>query len=248
MAACKILIFNSSCISMPLYPWQGQVISTRNRSGYTHDLYNNRVPIIPVRQTSYGEPDGLWGINCHHSPPDPIIPGISTQRTPPPAQAQNDALYKQSQVQRRFGQKVWEAKRETLCADATGDKDAFAKAAQKVNQKQADLKQYVASTGGTLLHCDRTQVFGYNRSVSGKAAAANKATVKKYPTAHAPATTSSALRFTDRHKTDALFRPETEALCPKLSKVEKCSAYEYTVGSGKFNRSLRGYSGDWGHI
>ena len=32
--------------------------------------------VHPVRNTSYGEPAGLWGINCSHQP-DPFIPGWS---------------------------------------------------------------------------------------------------------------------------------------------------------------------------
>lgn len=157
------------------YPWQGKVISTSNRSGYTYDLYSNQIPITPVRQTSYGEPDGLWGINCHHSPPDPFIPGISTQRDAPPPQAENDTLYKQSQVQRGKETAVRDAKREALVAQASGDQEAFAKAAQKVKAKQSDLKHFVASTGGTL-RSDRTQVVGYTKSVSGKATAAIRQT------------------------------------------------------------------------
>lgn len=40
-------------------------------------------------------------------------------------------------------------------------------------------------------------------------------------------------------------RPETEQLWKKLTKDEKTAAFEYTAGSGKFNRPLRGYDKSW---
>ena len=156
------------------YPWQGKVCSTENRSGTTVDRYGNAIAIIPMSQTSYGEPDGIGGINCHHSPPDPFIPGMTRARQEPPPKAENDALYQQSQQQRKLETKVRNAKREAAMHDASGDKEAFEKASAKVKQAQEELKEFGRATGRTI-YSDRTGVVGYNRSVSGKVTAANQA-------------------------------------------------------------------------
>jgi phage-related protein (TIGR01555 family) len=44
---------------------------------------------------------------------------------------------------------------------------------------------------------------------------------------------------------DKVFRSDTEKVWATMSTGEKQAAYGYTLGSGKFNRPLRGYEGDW---
>ena len=82
------------------YPWQGKVISRNDRSGYVEDLDGNRVEIIPISSTSYGEPAGLYGINCGHVPPNVFIPGLGKVRGEVPNEAENNARYAESQEQR----------------------------------------------------------------------------------------------------------------------------------------------------
>ena len=156
------------------FPWQGKVCSTSNRSGTTTDLHGNTVTIYPMSATTYGEPDGIGGINCHHSPPDPFIPGLSRLPDATPDKKGNDERYQQSQQQRKLERDVRQAKREAAMMDAAGDKDGFEKAAVKVKQKQAALKDFTQSTGRTL-RSDRAQVLGYNKGVAGKAKAAAEA-------------------------------------------------------------------------
>lgn len=147
-------------------PYQGQIISMSNGSGYTTDRDGNSVEIIPVGQTTYGEPDGLWGINCHHSPPDPFIPGITKQHEKP-----GDAVtdnYAATQRQRYYEREVRNAKRIAACYDVAGDKDAFQLAAKTVMERTSRLKAYCIQNH-LPYYGDRVQVYGYGRSQASKA-------------------------------------------------------------------------------
>nr|DAN17911.1 MAG TPA: minor capsid protein [Caudoviricetes sp.] len=173
--------YGNDLVSIPIlatarplcYPWQGKVISTSNRSGYTEDLRGNQIPIYPLNKTSYGEPAGLWGINCHHTPPNVFIPGYSFLRGSVPPKETNDKRYEESQKQRQLERDIRYAKRDALIADAMGDKEAFDKAAFKVKTARNAYAEFIKDTGRTE-RLERTQVNGYNRSVSGKAIQAAK--------------------------------------------------------------------------
>lgn len=53
--------------------------------------------------------------------------------------------------------------------------------------------------------------------------------------------------FKNKMEGDKVFRPETGAVWKTLSKDEKYALYDYTKGSGKFNRPLSGFQGGWGN-
>lgn len=52
--------------------------------------------------------------------------------------------------------------------------------------------------------------------------------------------------FTDKKTADDVLREPTGEIWKAWSEGQKRAAYEYTSGSGKFNRPLRGYQGGWG--
>lgn len=147
-------------------PYQGWVISMDNVGGYTTDAGGNRVTVHPVRDTSYGEPAGLWGINCSHQP-DPFIPGWSESERKVDNSMVNKR-YTETQKQRYHEQQVKKWKRAAVAADASGDTDAFRQAAAKIKQKQAALRDYCERVD-LPYQSDRVQVYGYGRSTSGKA-------------------------------------------------------------------------------
>ena len=152
-------------------PYQGKVLSRSNASGTTEDRSGNRIAYIPMSSTTYGKPDGLFGINCHHSPPDPFIPGLSKQHDKPQKDVAEN--YQQQQQQRYLERQVKSAKREAACYDAAGDKEAFTKAANRVKEKTATLKAY-SQKAGLPYYSDRVQVYGYGRSTAGKVTQAVK--------------------------------------------------------------------------
>ena len=139
------------------YPWQGKLISTSNRTGTVEDLDGKKIEIIPLSRTSYGEPAGLWGINCGHTPPNPFIPGLSKIRGEVPPEKKNEEEYAESQQQRYIERQIRYAKREAATFKAAGLDTADADA--KVKRYQADMRAFIEETGRTRRR-DREQIGG----------------------------------------------------------------------------------------
>lgn len=139
------------------YPWQGKLISTSNRTGTVKDARGEDVEIIPLNRTSYGEPAGLWGINCGHTPPNPFIPGRSLIRGEVPGEKKNEKEYAESQQQRDIERKIRYAKREAATLKAAGLDTSDADA--KVKLYQADMRAFIEETGRTRRR-DREQIGG----------------------------------------------------------------------------------------
>lgn len=93
----------------------------------------------------------------------------------------NDRVYQESQEQRRLERDVRYAKQKAAMLEAAGDKEVFVKEALKIKEKEAKYNAFCKKTGRTK-RLDRTQVFEYNKSVSGKAtvAAENNTIHSKY--------------------------------------------------------------------
>lgn len=157
---------------------QGKIYDLDNGSGYIEDADGKKIQYYPWNSTSYGEPDGLLGINCRHHK-FPFWPGISLRTYFPVNQEENDKLYKRTQVQRALERDVRKQKRLCMLYDEAGDSEAFEQAAVKLKQKESQLKRYVAENGDLSRRKDREQVVGFDRTVSAEAVAANKAFAKK---------------------------------------------------------------------
>ena len=153
-------------------PYQGRLYSRSGKSGFTEDLHGNKIAFSPWGSTSYGDPGGLLGINCGHQI-YPFFPGFSRQTYTTYDKDNNDKVYKQSQKQRALERKERESKRECVMLDAVGDREGFEKAAVKLKQRQAALKQFAEATGRTLKP-DRVQVHGFGHSQSQNAIYAAK--------------------------------------------------------------------------
>lgn len=155
------------------YPYQGRYFSWNNKSGTFTDGEGKRHRYSPISSTSYGKPAGLFGINCGHHPIT-MIPGVSIPRDRPEQdKEENDKVYAESQEQRRLEREIRYSKQKAAMMEVAGDKEGFEKEAVKIREKQADYNAFCKKTGRTK-RLDRTQVFDYNKSVSGKATAAVK--------------------------------------------------------------------------
>ena len=132
------------------YPWQGKVCSTNNRSGTTTDLNDNTITIYPLNQTTFGEPDGIGGINCHHKPPNIFIPGLSVLRGEVPPKKENNAGYENTQTQRALERKVRYARREQAIAEASGDAAAAKAAEDRSKQYVKQLSAFTKKDGLTF--------------------------------------------------------------------------------------------------
>lgn len=151
-------------------PWQGELISMSNNERDVQDGAGKTRHVYPVNKTTYGQPAGIWGINCHHGPMNVFIPNYSYVRGEGNkiSAAENDRLYKLTQEQRRLERKVRYAKREAAMYDAAGDKEAFERAALKVKEANAKLKSFVNAHESLVFSSERLYTYGYNRMVSGK--------------------------------------------------------------------------------
>lgn len=153
---------------------QGKIFDLNNGSGYTEDVKGKKIRYYPWNSSSYGEPDGILGINCGHHK-WPFIPGVNVQRYFPTDDLDaNNKLYKETQVQRALERDVRKQKRECMLFDELGDKEAFKEASVKLKQKEAKLKTYVSSKKHLHRRKDREQVIGFDKNISAKAIVFNK--------------------------------------------------------------------------
>ena len=129
------------------YPWQGKVISRSEWTGEVEDLDGNKVHVYAQSETSYGEPAGLFGINCGHYP-IPFIPGFSRIRPPEQNEEQNAKEYEESQKQRALERKLREEKRDLAVLKAQGASDEEIKAQRlKVKNARTNLDDFCEETG-----------------------------------------------------------------------------------------------------
>lgn len=149
---------------------QGKIFDRSNRSKkYPH--WNT---------SSYGEPDGLLGINCGHHI-FPYMEGVSIRRYFPTEDLDaNDKLYKETQVQRALERDVRKQKRECMLYDEIGAEDAFEDAAVKLKSKEAKLKAYVDKNEQLHRRRDREQVIGFDKHVSAKSVGKAQSHYKKW--------------------------------------------------------------------
>lgn len=153
---------------------QGKIYDLNNNSGYTTDASGRKVRFYPWNSTSYGQPDGILGINCRHHK-YPFFPGMSLQTYfPVENQEASDRLYKQTQVQRALERDVRKQKRECMMYKELGDDEAFEQAAVQLKVKEAKLRSYVGDNDQLHRRKDREQVVGFDRKISAEAVAANK--------------------------------------------------------------------------
>lgn len=147
---------------------QGKIFDRANKSDkYPH--WNT---------SSYGEPDGLLGINCGHHI-FPYVEGVHIRRYFPTEDMDaNDKLYKETQVQRALERSVRKQKRECMLFDQAEDAEGFEKAAVKLKENEARLKKYVNDNKNLHRRRDREQVVGFDRLTSAKASSASKAAKK----------------------------------------------------------------------
>lgn len=127
------------------YPWQGKVISRDDRSGETEDDEGNTIRVYAQSETSYGEPAGLFGINCGHYP-IPFIPRFSRIRPPDQNKEQNDREYEESQKQRELEREFRYAKRDLAVAKAREDETEIKSAKLKVTNARTRLNEFCEET------------------------------------------------------------------------------------------------------
>lgn len=131
------------------FPWQGKVISREDISRDVEDDEGRTVHVYAQSETSYGEPAGLFGINCGHYP-IPFFPGFSRIRPPMQDEEENAKAYAESQQQRVLERKLREEKRDLEVMKAQGASEEELKAQrQRIRQASEDIDTFCNDTGRT---------------------------------------------------------------------------------------------------
>lgn len=146
--------------------YQGRIFSRDGSRGVTTDGAGGKIYYTPLSETSYGQPAGLFGINCGHVQYS-FVPGINFQRYFPYPKEENDRRYMQFQQQRAMERGIRAAKRECMMLQEVGDTEGLQKASLRLRNQKEKYSAYCKETG-LKQHNDRTQVYGYDRSKSSK--------------------------------------------------------------------------------
>jgi hypothetical protein len=126
-------------------PYQGRVFS---RNGKTKGY-----PLLA--STSYGDPAGIFGVNCRHQAYG-YFPGISTQTYE--EKPFDKEAYDNSQTQRRYERDIRQSKRELAVMEKSGNEQAIAKAKDTLKNRQANMRGFLDESGRTRRY-SREQIY-----------------------------------------------------------------------------------------
>lgn len=142
-------------------PYQGKFYSWDNTSGVVEDLYGRKYSYQGINSTSYGEPAGIFGINCGHNP-QTFVDGYSIPRYGPTEDfAENERIYKLTQQQRAKERQIRQYETEALGLKAAGDQEGYRLLTQKVNQYKTQYRAFCKDNNLTY-RSDRLLIGGYD--------------------------------------------------------------------------------------
>ena len=120
-------------------PWQGKLISRSGRTTEITDINGRKHKVIPLSQTSFGEPDGLFGINCGHRPRG-VSDGLFRKSSVEYDDEEDKALYNKVCKQRELERKVRKSKTEADMLEAAGDTEGAKEVRRKMAEQNKALK------------------------------------------------------------------------------------------------------------
>ena len=143
-------------------PYQGRCFSMSGRYGTIRDANGNEYEFEPIDNTSYGEPDGLFGINCGHSFRY-IEEGSFVNRekeTPDDSEAgkKNAQQYQLSQEQRSIERDIRKYEREAELLRESGLKDSASIAEGNAREARNEYRSFCEENGRTP-RWERTRVY-----------------------------------------------------------------------------------------
>ena len=142
-------------------PYQGKCYSMSGRSGTIRDANGNEWEFESIYDTSYGEPDGLFGINCGHTFRY-IEEGAFFNREDmvetEEQKKENERIYRQSQDQRAIEREIRGYKREADLYERCGLDTLKEEADAKVRQANSEYRAFCKETGRTE-RWNRTNIY-----------------------------------------------------------------------------------------
>lgn len=154
-------------------PWQGKLISRSGRTTEITDINGKKYKVIPLSQTSFGEPDGLFGINCGHRPRG-VSDGLFRKSSVEYDDEEDKELYNKVCKQRELERKVRKSKTEADMLEAAGDTEGAKEVRKRAAEQNKQLKAYCEGNG-LKYRTDRVKTYG---SVKPKAASGAKSAAK----------------------------------------------------------------------
>ena len=139
-------------------PWQGKLISRSGRTTEITDINGRKHKVIPLSQTSFGEPDGLFGINCGHRPRG-VSDGLFRKSSVEYDDTEDKELYNKVCKQRELERRVRKSKTEADMLEAAGDTEGAKQVRQRAAEQNKQLKAYCEGAG-LKYRSDRVTTYG----------------------------------------------------------------------------------------
>lgn len=139
-------------------PWQGKLISRSGKTTEITDINGRKHKVIPLSQTSFGEPDGLFGINCGHRPRG-VSDGLFRKSSVEYDDEEDKELYNKVCKQRELERRVRKSKTEADMLEAAGDTEGAKEVRRKMAEQNKALKSYCDSNG-LKYRSDRVRTYG----------------------------------------------------------------------------------------
>nr|DAX01319.1 MAG TPA: minor capsid protein [Bacteriophage sp.] len=139
-------------------PWQGKLISRSGKTTEITDINGRKHKVIPLSQTSFGEPDGLFGINCGHRPRG-VSDGLFRKSEVEYDDDEDKALYHKVCKQRELERKVRKSKTEADMLEAAGDTEGAKEVRRRMTEQNKALRSYCEGSG-LKYRSDRVRTYG----------------------------------------------------------------------------------------
>ena len=131
------------------FDWQCKVISRTDMVREVEDDEGNSVHVYAQSETTYGEPAGLFGVNCGHYP-IPFIPGFSRIRKARQDAEGNAEAYQNTQKQRYLERKLRDEKRDLEVMKAQGaSEDELKEQRKRIRSASQDIDTFCEDNGLT---------------------------------------------------------------------------------------------------
>ena len=126
---------------------QGKVYSLSGNTEPITDIKGNKIKVYAWGNSTYGEPDGILGINCGHSR-HAFVPNVSIYREKKIDKKENDELYMENQQQRLYERTIRNKKREIeMQKQINASKDYIDKLNKKLRDYKNEYNDFLKETG-----------------------------------------------------------------------------------------------------
>lgn len=126
---------------------QGKIYSLSGNTEPITDIKGNKIKVYAWSNSTYGEPDGILGINCGHSR-HAFVPNVSIYREKKINKKENDELYMENQKQRLYERTIRNKKREIeMQKQINASKDYIDKLNKKLREYRNEYNDFLKETG-----------------------------------------------------------------------------------------------------